>query len=113
MAIGSPAPQQVGSPLQSPGATELSVDLGGSTLRSPGTLTTTRRRAQTGRPARRAGHRSTVSIPSKFAAVVSAPETEPDAFGSRTTRRRDYRSDRPGPGQYRPPQTMGRKAPAP
>ena len=76
----------------------LSVDLGGSTLRSAGTLKTGRLATQEHK--RGLGRRSTVSIPSKFETVLLDPSTEADAFGARTHRFKRALTDQPGPGAY-------------
>ena len=97
---------------QSPGG-ELSVDLGGSTLRSPerSTAKDLYRKTQRGRPARTAGRRSTVSIPSKFGySEAGPPQDAKTGFGSSSMRTlpAQYRSDRPGPGAYKAPSALGR-----
>ncbi|KAK7240557.1 hypothetical protein SO694_00057058 [Aureococcus anophagefferens] len=76
----------------------LSVDLGGSTLRSAGTLKTGRLATTEAR--RGLGRRSTVSIPSKFETVLLDPSNESNAFGNRTHRFKRQLTDQPGPGAY-------------
>ncbi|KAH8043585.1 hypothetical protein JL721_13089 [Aureococcus anophagefferens] len=63
----------------------LSVDLGGSTLRSAGTLKTGRLAATEAR--RGLGRRSTVSIPSKFETVLLDPSNDSSMFSNITLHR--------------------------